>query len=102
MIRSRSLHPTRASMSIRCFALAVVLSLSPVACTKAQESAGPPTQLKARLPVLNHFQSSRPVSTNRTAPAREAVAADRDLTSEKIAIAVVVVIIAVVLIRTLK
>jgi hypothetical protein len=97
-------------MSIRtALALAAVLSLSPLAHAAAQNAAEPnslrkaaPAHPEGRPPVLDHFQPVSTVSPNRTAPTREAVASDRDLTSEKIAIVVVLVVLAIVVYRAVK
>jgi hypothetical protein len=68
--------------------------------TQPAASVAAPAPAKAMAPAISQWQSYQPRLSNE--PLRAAVAADRDLTSEKIAIAVVIVVLAVVIYRSVK
>jgi hypothetical protein len=81
-----------------------LLLVKPVAAQQAVRAPSPPApaQSRALTPAVSQWQSYRPRLGNDRQQLRSAVAGDRDLTSEKIAIAVVVVVLAVVIIRSVK
>src|ERR1700704_4781164 len=83
-------------------ALGVVLATPAVAQQSVRVPPAANTPGKTLSPVISQWQSYRPNLTGQNPLKSAAVASDRDLTSEKIAIAVVLVILAVVIIRSVK